>query len=184
MEIRYIGKSKNPVQRYAGHINEPYPCKKQAWIKSLKKRGLVPALHIIEELTQDQDWKEREIYWIAYHKSIGTRLVNQTNGGDAGPDCKGMHLKKTPEAIEKYRTHLAIHNRTPAMREASRRHGQRRYIQSLTGDAGEKLTKEQVLEIRAKDDLTIDMLEKLAKEYGVSKTNIRAIRNRKIWKGV
>ena len=39
-------------------------------------------MHILEELEESDEWKSREIWWIAYGKSQGWNLTNNTEGGD------------------------------------------------------------------------------------------------------
>jgi hypothetical protein len=83
-EVRYIGKSDNPVKRFKdGHLCDKETHPKVSWIKSLRKLGLLPVLQIIEEVSFS-DWQERERYWIAYYRERGERLTNLCEGGNGG----------------------------------------------------------------------------------------------------
>jgi len=82
-KIRYVGKSRNLKQRFKNHINK---CRdknthKRNWINKLIKDGLKPIMEMIEE-TNNDNWKEREKYWIKYYTDKGCKLVNHTEGGD------------------------------------------------------------------------------------------------------
>jgi group I intron endonuclease len=85
LEIRYIGKSNNPNKRFIQHKidSKNYKIKfyKNNWINQLLNIGLEPILEILEQVSIN-NWKEREIYWIAYYKNLGFKLTNLTNGGD------------------------------------------------------------------------------------------------------
>ena len=54
-------------------------------------------MEIIEQASNEVIF-EREIYWIAYHRSIGTRLTNNSDGGE-GP----IGYKHTEETVQKMR---------------------------------------------------------------------------------
>lgn len=83
-EIRYVGVTHQKTHvRLAGHI---YASKKgrshrATWIRSLLARGVRPILIVIEE-GSDENWQEAERIWIAHYRSLGTRLVNATDGGE------------------------------------------------------------------------------------------------------
>lgn len=90
-QIRYIGKSNNPTVRLYRHLKEKQHTYKNMWIKSLRDRGFVPEVQIIEEVSIER-WQERERYWIAFYRAQGLDLANGTDGGD------GVHgRKRTPE---------------------------------------------------------------------------------------
>lgn len=65
--IRYVGQTvNNPNKRYSQHLHEADKdtnTAKRLWIKSLKKKGLVPELVILEECS-DEELNARESYWI------------------------------------------------------------------------------------------------------------------------
>jgi len=83
-EVRYVGVTHESLStRLSVHI---YKSKKEnnhraTWIRSLLKRGLRPV--ILQVMSgAGPSWKEAEIALIAHHRSIGTRLVNATDGGE------------------------------------------------------------------------------------------------------
>lgn len=84
-KIRYIGKTTNIQKRYYYHCSNYHlnneNTHRSNWIKSLKNQNLKPIIEIIEEC---ENWQEREIYWIKYHKDLGYDLCNHTIGGDGG----------------------------------------------------------------------------------------------------
>jgi hypothetical protein len=84
--VRYVGfTSKTLEERLRGHLKERKTCHRKNWIKSVVARGLKPEISVIEEFF-DANWQERERYWIAYYRSIGSDLVNGTDGGDGIPN--------------------------------------------------------------------------------------------------
>lgn len=89
--IRYIGKSTNPRRRLLNHMNDNGKCHRTNWLQSLKRRGKVPGLMIIERIeifkeddgsVPQWDWQWSERYWIALGRHLGWPLVNGTDGGD------------------------------------------------------------------------------------------------------
>lgn len=78
LEMRYVGKSNNPIKRLKHHIynSKKYNRHCSSWIKSLLNNNLFPILEIIEECTLE-NWQEREIHWIGKFDN----LVNHTKGG-------------------------------------------------------------------------------------------------------
>jgi group I intron endonuclease len=78
-EVRYIGKTIRPKQRYKEHIRNSKDKKtySNCWINSLIKDGLKPILSILEEC-DESNWIEREIH----HISLYENLTNLTKGGD------------------------------------------------------------------------------------------------------
>jgi hypothetical protein len=90
-EVRYVGKTiMKPEQRLRGHLNDRCVCHRTKWLKSLKSKPKIIVLQVCDEL----NWEQSERFWIAYYRSIGAKLVNQTFGGD-GPG------KFHPEVIAK-----------------------------------------------------------------------------------
>lgn len=88
--VRYVGKSNNPRLRYNNHIQHSKKHRGSRhvvnWICSLLDKNLKPVLEIIEECNEN-NWAEREIYWIAYHK-LHVDLTNYSKGGE---NSSGLH---------------------------------------------------------------------------------------------
>lgn len=80
-QIRYVGKSDDPKDRLRRHLGDGANIHKTRWIAKLKRQGLIPLLHILEEVPYSQ-WQEKERYWIAYYREQGCSLLNKTDGGD------------------------------------------------------------------------------------------------------
>lgn len=95
--IRYIGKSIRPKERLQNHMNEKSKCHRSNWLASLKSIGLKPELVILEEVSDDQSWQEREKHWIYHGKELGWKLTNNTSGGDG---VVNLH----PDSRERIRT--------------------------------------------------------------------------------
>lgn len=82
-DVRYVGITNNPKQRLKDHIQKSKRGKthKASWIKSLLNDGLKPAMTTIDE-TDEDNWQQCEIAWIAYYREMGCDLVNGTDGGE------------------------------------------------------------------------------------------------------
>ena len=83
LEIRYVGKTNNPYQRFRHHLVSSANPKshKRNWINSLREEGLKPIMQIIDEV-EEIEWQFWEQYWIVQLKCWGFDLVNHTAGGD------------------------------------------------------------------------------------------------------
>jgi len=83
-DIRYIGKTTNLKNRLRKHLSN-YSLKidtyKNNWIKKELLLGNKILIHSIEEVNEN-NWQEREIYWIKKYKDLGYNLTNTTLGGD------------------------------------------------------------------------------------------------------
>ncbi len=112
LQIRYVGKSTNKKRRLKEHMRENCG-RKTNWIKSLKARGAEPILEDLEvfENSDDQDWRQAEVFWISYLRFLGFDLCNIEVGGMGGlagrvvpPEVRakigaGNRKKHTPEQI-------------------------------------------------------------------------------------
>jgi len=80
-DIRYVGKTINPKVRLSSHIKKSKNCNYHSarWIQSLLKNGNKPIMEIIEE-TNENNWEERERYWISYYREKYD-LTNILDGG-------------------------------------------------------------------------------------------------------
>lgn len=99
----YVGYTIDPDKRLKRHLEEATSNRSErnryrnCWIRSLLNRGVMPKMIILEEI-KDGDWQEAEKYHIAYFKSIGMKLCNDTEGGDGT-----LGHKHTDESKEKMR---------------------------------------------------------------------------------
>lgn len=82
-EVRYVGKTKNPKERFHNHCNRLHNehSHKRNWINSLRSIGLKPKMNILDEVNESE-WKYWEKYWIEQFRQWGFDLVNHTSGGD------------------------------------------------------------------------------------------------------
>lgn len=78
-ELRYVGKANNPRQRLSSHLGSNHKVPVSNWIRSLKSKGLLPVMEVIEET---DDWMTAERFWICHLRFLGFRLLNLTEGGD------------------------------------------------------------------------------------------------------
>jgi hypothetical protein len=104
-EVRYIGKSTDPIRRMRRHFKDARDGKKDhksRWIASLINKGMLPHIKPLEICTLD-NWKERECYWIEHYRTIGADLTNHKDGGDG---CN-------PNDITRQRMSAARKGKTP-----------------------------------------------------------------------
>lgn len=78
LEIKYVGQTKNPENRFKQHLKIEIENRKVFWIANLKRKGKKPILQIIEKIeTKRPDFHEKK--WINYFNSIGIDLFNTVN---------------------------------------------------------------------------------------------------------
>ena len=78
--VRYVGWTKSPEKRLSLHLKKVDGSPRGHWLKSLRDRGLQPRMEIIET-GSGSEWKEREIWWIAYYRAAEAPLTNISAGG-------------------------------------------------------------------------------------------------------
>lgn len=93
-QVRYVGKSNNPVKRYYRHYcyNET-KTHKNHWINKLIRENKKPILHVIDEVPITE-WVFWETYWINQFKVWGFDLVNTTYGGEGSTLGNKTSFKK------------------------------------------------------------------------------------------
>lgn len=113
-EIRYIGKSTDPVARLRAHLSKARSgeTKHHAanWIRSLLSAGKKPSVEILLKVPEGEPWQPYEIRLISEFKADGHRLTNSTGGGDGFFDV-------SPEAIAKRVAAAKATKSDPAYRE-------------------------------------------------------------------
>lgn len=116
--IRYIGKTVNLKRRLSSHINEAKRAKGRRyvlnWIKFLLDVNKKPIINVIEECTQD-NWEEREKYWVDYYRKSISNLCNNADGELGGSGTKNytqeeleVRRKRMSETFSKFPTELSI----------------------------------------------------------------------------
>jgi len=89
--IRYIGKAKNPAERFKSHLREVKTGKRSHypvynWIAKLATKNLRPNLIVLASAVSE-DWQSLEKIIIAqYREELGKSLLNVALGGDQ-PYC-------------------------------------------------------------------------------------------------
>ncbi len=79
-EVRYIGKTNNIATRYSSHINDTSKSHKASWIKSLKDKGKLPVIEVLEEFECEKECYLKEIEYISFYDN----LTNHHLGGVGG----------------------------------------------------------------------------------------------------
>lgn len=83
LDVKYVGKTIDPKRRYSLHISYSKTVSVwnsrplHEWINLLLIYGKKPVLHLIEEVNDD-NWKERERFWINEFKNT---CLNLSHGG-------------------------------------------------------------------------------------------------------
>ncbi len=115
-ECRYVGKTKDVENRVRSHVRDKVLSHKTNWIKSLIALGLRPLISVIEtiENSNDEDWQDRERFWISEMRRLGCRLTNLDSGGRRGKSMSEETKKKLSEVLSKI-------EKTPEWRENIRR---------------------------------------------------------------
>lgn len=128
--VRYVGKTNNPVIRYAMHRCEKRGTHKNNWLHQLRSLGLRPVMDVIEEIDCAADeWEDRERFWIYHFRQMGFPLTNLDSGGVSGKQqseetkskirAKAIGRKQTPESIAKMKA-TKSEGWTPERRERYR----------------------------------------------------------------
>ena len=80
-EVRYVGKTVRKLnQRLSEHLRSKANTYCAKWFRKLKSEGIKPEMLELEIVTED--WQGAEIFWIAYLRWLGARLVNYSAGGE------------------------------------------------------------------------------------------------------
>ncbi len=90
-QIRYVGKTIQKINdRLTSHIRgakRENNSHKNRWILQIIRDGYIPIIEKIEDVNEN-NWQEREKYWIVKYHEDGCKLVNETDGGE------GLHGHK------------------------------------------------------------------------------------------
>lgn len=194
-EVRYIGWATNPKKRFREHILSRDKSRKVNWIKQLYNFQMKPELIIIES-NVGHNYAEREIYWIAYYRSIGCDLTNMTNGGDGTLGL--VHSDETKEKIRQKtignkRNQGRIHSDEARlnMSDAAKKRGMARSVLEKAWAAcrGRNITQDHIDSIkratmkpviRLDDGVTFESIGHAADAVGIDRSTIgKAIKNKK-----
>ncbi len=81
--LRYVGKTLNPRARFNMHMSTELrraDTYKSRWIKKLLSNGYKPTMKVLE-ITDEENWSNREFWWIDTLKSVDHPLVNTSVDG-------------------------------------------------------------------------------------------------------
>ena len=84
-QVRYVGKSNDPVSRHRGHISaaEAGMHHYQAnWIRTVLAAGKKPKLKILFRVPADTRWQDAERFFIASARHFGFKITNTQPGGE------------------------------------------------------------------------------------------------------
>jgi group I intron endonuclease len=112
LQVRYIGKAKNPQKRLQLHLipsQRRSHTHKNHWLSSLLALGKKPILEILERTTE-AEWQERERFYIQEYRQL-SELTNTTDGGEGV-----LGIKQSAEAIAKRVASNTGKKRTPEMK--------------------------------------------------------------------
>ena len=88
-ELRYIGLSTRglarPRQSFAPSMALREGYHKRNWYNQLRRLGLRPSIVVLEYVPDGESLEAAEHKHILHHRSIGSRLINVTNGGEVIP---------------------------------------------------------------------------------------------------
>lgn len=76
--VRYVGRSVNIYSRYCGHTSSKSKLPVSQWCQSLKNKGLMPNLILVDLCDKPEEVEEK---WIAHYRSQGLADLNLHNGG-------------------------------------------------------------------------------------------------------
>lgn len=108
-QVRYIGKSDHPTQRYKEHLYQNRKTYLKDWVKSLKKENLKPELIILDEVLLSE-WEFWEKHYISLYKSWGFKLCNMTEGGDGIIHTEEIKAKISKATLLRFSNPLILLN--------------------------------------------------------------------------
>jgi len=80
-DVRYVGKSINPIKRLKNYLSDRSSIRKARWLQSLHCQNKAPYILILETV-DEVAWEEAERFWISYFRREGCDLTNHTSGGE------------------------------------------------------------------------------------------------------
>jgi DNA-binding XRE family transcriptional regulator len=72
----YVGKTTVGKSRPISHLTQSHSERVNDWVKELNAVGYEPIIDILEDGVELSELRNREIYWIEYHKNINPDLLN------------------------------------------------------------------------------------------------------------
>jgi len=108
-ENRYVGfTSEDLEKRLKRHIQlarQPHKDWVHNWIYQLLNKNTKPIISLLEIVEEQDDWQNREIFWIQKGRELGWRLTNLTIGGEGSVGFKhSLESKQKMSDIAKNRS--------------------------------------------------------------------------------
>jgi GIY-YIG catalytic domain len=76
-EVRYIGRTRHLMRRYARHLLKRRGAPdKVRWLQELEQKRRLPGVVVLEEVAPE-DVEARERWWIAHYRQRGAQLLNR-----------------------------------------------------------------------------------------------------------
>lgn len=187
-EVRYVGKTEQRLEsRITAHMRDTTKCHRVHWLSELRALGLRPVGVVLEDVHGAHPWQESERFWIQRLRSMGARLVNNTDGGDGvsglPPETRQrmravwLGRKHKPETLQKLRLARRLRTTTTATRAkmSQTRRGRKITWGKAIAESIRKLTPQQLEEVsnRLKRG---EMVKTLASEFGVHRTTISKVK--------
>lgn len=186
-QVRYVGKSIRPELRLQNHMNDVSNCHRSHWLQSLKRKGAMPRMVILETIEGEWPWQEVERFWIKRGRALGWPLTNNTAGGD-GVDglpeearerlrSAWLGRKHTPETLVKLSAASKGRTKTDEQKSHMRKLMQGRHITwaDRLSEAVSKFSHEQADQIMGRLNAG-ETVAALAAEFGVHRTTISKIK--------
>jgi len=82
--VVYVGVTSKSLKERLRHHKNCRLGRFPEFVKDLLLVGLSPKMEIVETISENSDWQERERYWIAHFRERGVNLLNETIGGLGG----------------------------------------------------------------------------------------------------
>lgn len=132
-ELRYVGCTSGPLEKRLYRHCIPAELKRRNhrtnWVRSIVDQGVRPKIELVETQPTREAMFDTEIFYIAYFRSLGFRLVNEVPGGRGGgapnpsPERRAkmsaahMGKKQSAEQIEKRVSQFRGKKRPPMSQE-------------------------------------------------------------------
>lgn len=186
-DIRYIGKTIRPQERFTNHMNERSNCHRSHWLQKLKAQGKRPDMVILETVSGEWPWQEAERYWIARGRALGWPLVNNTDGGDG---VEGLPAETRERMRQTWlgRKHSDATKAKISAASSARRHSEETKAKMSAAQSGRVITWGDKLSeaVRKLDSAQVESIKvrlaagelgiNLAREFGLHRTTISKIK--------
>lgn len=102
---RYIGKTNDIARRKREHESGAFNVESSTyntmWSKKIRQYGMDAFDFVVLEEVNENNWKEREIYWISYYNSFMGAGYNTTAGGDSNENLqRSLAIEESKEVIQ------------------------------------------------------------------------------------